>query len=272
IMKLQAFHSALGEDSQIYSTVEEIGTFGLFDKTVSEEKDEKLVLLMELRKFKEENPEKYRQIRNMPLRARVGRKDRMKRETTITFIRNERRDAFYWVRDNGDLEELTFVETAKEFRADPPEHGIPLHEKHHEHVTVAVSDFEKKLQEEAASQIVVDASQGPNEKKALSYLDGFFKFPFLSPEETDLIKAAKQAIKLGKFQKLQREVNALKKNVKKTPLSAVDLVDALLKIILKYPLDPEDNPDNRPTVTIKTYEKLKPEIIISESYSYPQKS
>lgn len=272
VMKLQAFHSALGEDSQIYSTVEEIGTFGLFDKTVSEEKDEKLVLLMELRKFKEENPEKFRHIRNMPLRARVGRKDRTKRETTIAFIRNERRDAFYWIRENGDLEELTFVETAKEFRADPPEQGIPLHEKHHEHVILAVSDFDNKLQEEAASQIVVDATQGPNEKKALSYLDGFFKFPFLSSEETNLIKAAKQAIKLGKFQKLQREVNALKKNVKKTPLSAVDLVDALLKIIQKYPLDSEDNPDNRPTITIKTYEKLKPEIIISESYSYPQKS
>ena len=116
VMKLQAFHSALGEDSQIYSTVEEIGTFGLFDKNVSEEKDEKLVLLMELRKFKNENPEKFRKIRNMPLRARVGRKDRVKKGTTICFIRNERRDAFNWVRENGELEELTFVETAKEFQ------------------------------------------------------------------------------------------------------------------------------------------------------------
>ena len=268
VMKLQAFHSALGEDSQIYSTVEEIGTFGLFDKTVSEEKDEKLVLLMELRNFKDENPELFRKIRNMPLRARVGRKDRMKKETTICFIRNERRDAFYWVRENGETEELTFVETAKEFRADPPEKRIELHEKHHEHVQIAVNDFEKKLQEEAANQMVVDTTQGPNEKKALSYLDGFLKFQFLSDEEIDLIKAAKQAIKLGKFQKLQREVNALKKNVRKTPLKPVDLVDALLKIINKYPLETEDNPDSRPTVTVRSYEKLKPEIIISESYSY----
>lgn len=42
IMKLQAFHSALGEDSQIYSPDEIIDTFGLFDRSVNEEKDEKL--------------------------------------------------------------------------------------------------------------------------------------------------------------------------------------------------------------------------------------
>lgn len=272
IMKLQAFHSALGEDSQIYSTLEEIGTFGLFDKNVSEEKDEKLALLMELRKFKEENPERFRQIKNMPLRARVGRKDRTKRNTTICFIRNERRDAFYWVRENLELEELTFVETAREFRADLPEKGIPLHEDHHAHVQKGIADFEKKLQAEASSQMVVDTTQGPNEKKALSYLDGFFKFQFLSNEEIEKLKATKQAIKLGKFQNLQREVNALKKNVSKTPLKPVELVDALFRLIDKYPIEATDTTDYRPTVTVRSFEKLKPEIIISESYSYPPQS
>jgi superfamily II DNA or RNA helicase len=271
IMKLQAFHSALGEDSQIYSTDEEIGTFGLFDKEVQEDKDERLAYLMELRKFKSENPEKFRKIKNMPLRARVGRKDRTKRDTTICFIRNNRRDAFYWIREKGDLEEMTFVETAKEFRADIPESGIDLHDAHHEHIQKAIGDFEKKIQEEEANNIVVDATQGPNEKKALAYLDGFLKFPFISEPEKDKIKAAKQAIKLGKFQKLQREVNKLKTSVKKTPLKAVDLLDAMLNIIDKYPLDTEENTDNRPTVSIKSYEKLKPEIIISESYSYNKK-
>lgn len=37
-MKLQAFHSAMGEDSQIYSQDEVTESFGLFDKTVNEEK------------------------------------------------------------------------------------------------------------------------------------------------------------------------------------------------------------------------------------------
>ena len=268
IKKLQAFHSALGEDSQIYSTDEETESFGLFDKNIQEEKDERLGYLMELRKFKEENETLYRKIKNMPLRARVGRKDRPKNDSTICFIRNERRDAFYWIRNEKEIEEMTFVETAKEFRADPPERGIPLHAAHHEHVNLAINDFGMKVQEEAAKGIVVDTTQGPNEKKALAYLDGFLNLPFISVEESNLIKAAKQAIKLGKYQKLQRDVNALKKNVKKTPLKPVELLDAVLKIIAMYPIESTDNTDNRPTVTIKSLHNLRPEIIISESFSY----
>ena len=36
LIKLQAFHTALGEDSQIYSPEEEVDTFGLFDKSPEE--------------------------------------------------------------------------------------------------------------------------------------------------------------------------------------------------------------------------------------------
>jgi superfamily II DNA/RNA helicase len=268
IMKLQAFHSALGEDSEIYSPEEETQSFGLFDKNIEEEKDEKLVYLMELRKFKDENPEYFRKIKNMPLRARTGRNDRTKRDTTICFIRNNRRDAFYWILADSSLEEMTFVETAREFRADAPEKSQSLHDLHHDHVNNALEDFNQKLQKEMASGQVVDVSQGPNEKKALAYLDGFLSFSFIGITEKEKIKAAKQAIKLGKFQQLQRDVNNLKRNVKKTPLKPVELLDALLRIIEKYPIDEKDNTDNRPTVTIKTFEKFKPEIIISESFTF----
>ena len=42
----------------------------------------------------------------------------------------------------------------------------------------------------------------------------------------------------------------------------------MLKIIDKYPIDHNENGDARPTVTIKSFEKFKPEIIISESFSF----
>ena len=268
IMKLQAFHSALGEDSEIFSPDEEIQSFGLFEKDVDEEKDERLAYLMELRKFKSENPQEFRRIRNLPLKARVGRKDRTKKGSTICFIRNNKRDAFYWVKENEELEEMGFVEVAKEFRADVPEQGISLHDNHHRQVAFASNYFEDKLQEEMASNQVVDTTQGPNEKRALAYLDGFLSFPFVSETEKQKIKAAKTAIKLAKFQKLQREVNALKRNAKKSKIKPVELLDAVIKIIDKYPIDTEDDETSTPIVTVKSFEKMKPEIIISESYSY----
>lgn len=267
IMKLQAFHSALGEDSEIYSPDEETQSFGLFDKDVDEDKDEKLSFLMELRKFKSESPELFRKIHNMPLRARVGRKSKTLNGATICFMRNQRRDAFYYVKPDLSFEEMSFVETAKEFNAMASENGIALHEHHHEQINKALTDFHEKIQKEIASTQVVDTTQGPNEKKALAYLDGFLSFPFASNEEKKLIKAAKLAIKLGKFQNLQRDVNKLKRNTKTTKLKPVDLLDAMMKIITLYPVEQADTMEERPTVTIRSYEKLKPEIIISESFS-----
>lgn len=268
IMKLQAFHSALGEDSEIYSPDEEIQSFGLFEKDVDEEKDERLAYLMELRKFKEENPQEFRRIRNLPMKARVGRKDRTKKNSTICFVRNSRRDAFYWVKDDNEIEEMGFVEVAKEFRADPPEQGVSLHDKHHEQVSLAVQDFDDKLKEEMASGQVIDTTQGPNEKRALAYLDGFLTFPFINEAEKQKIQAAKQAIKQAKFQKLQREVNALKRNAKKQKIKPVDLLDAVMRIIEKYPLNEKEEQISNPVVTVKSFKKYKPEIIISQSYSH----
>ncbi|GAA4314567.1 helicase-related protein [Pontixanthobacter gangjinensis] len=267
IMKLQAFHSALGEDSEIYSPDEETQSFGLFEKDVDDQRDERLAYLMELRKFKTENPQEFRRIKNMPLRARVGRKDRLKNKSTICFMRNSKRDAFYWVKPDNSIEELSFVETAKEFHTVTTEKAIDLPDFHHKQVQIAHSDFDEKIKEDLTAAQVVDTTQGPNEKKALKYLDGFLSIPFVTDVEKDKIKAAKTAIKLGKFQKLQREVNKLKRDTKKTKVKAVDLVDTLIRIIDQYPIASMVNED-RPSISIRSFEQLKPEIIISESFEF----
>ncbi len=267
IMKLQAFHSALGEDSEIYSPDEETQTFGLFEKDVDEQRDERLAYLMELRKFKTECPQEFRRIKNMPLRARVGRKDRLKNSSTICFMRNSKRDVFYWVKPDNNIEELSFVETAKEFHTVTTEKAIDLPEFHHNQVQIAHDDFDKKIKEDITSAQVVDTTQGPNEKKALKYLDGFLSIPFITEVEKDKIKAAKTAIKLGRFQKLQREINKLKRDTKKTKVTAIDLVDTLIRIIDQYPINSMINED-RPAITIKSFEQLKPAIIISESFAF----
>jgi superfamily II DNA or RNA helicase len=265
MMKLQAFHSALGEDSQIYSTNELVENFGLFEKNHKEDRDEHLVYLMELRRFKEQHPEQFRIIRNMPLRARTGRRDKTKDQTTLSFIRNQRRDAFYFVKKDGEVEELTFVECARQFKAEPPESAIPLHEKHHDQVAQAVKDFADKLKEDAVGINAVDVHQGPHEKKALAFLSAFLKLPITGEVERHKIEAAKQAVKLARFQKLQRDLNKLQKNLKKAKMSNVEILDAVMKIINKYPLDELDESLDTP-VSIAQFSDMKPEIIISESF------
>ncbi|KEY19298.1 helicase-related protein [Kaistella antarctica] len=267
IMKLQAFHSALGEDSEIYSPDEETQSFGLFEKDVDEQKDERLAFLMELRKFKSESPEEFRRIKNIPVRARVGRNRKILDNTTLCFMRNHRRDAFYWIKANNKIEELSFVETAHEFKTDPPEKAIPLPDFHHEQVQIAHQDFEEKVMADISTNQTVDATQGPNEKRAKHYLGGFLSIPFLTEDEKIKIRTAQKAISMGKFQNLQREINKLKRDTTKIRMKPVELVDALFIIINAYPLETILQ-EEETVITINAYDQYKPEIIISESFAH----
>ncbi|MBX2916991.1 MAG: helicase [Cyclobacteriaceae bacterium] len=266
IMKLQAFHSAMGEDSQIYSPDEVTESFGLFDKTVNEEKDEKLRILLELRKFKKDNPDLFKQIKNMPTRARVGRKSPVLKGATITFIRNEKRDAFLLVKENGDIDELTFLQAEKEYYAKITEKAIPLNEQHHTQVKEAISLFANKMEEEKSKERKIDTTQGPNEKKALSFLDALTNMQIANPEERELMQNAKAAIRLGKFQQLQRDVNKLAKAIKVAPLKPANLLDEVIKLLNKYPLQVVEDDTMQMLQPIFNIKEFKPEIIISESF------
>lgn len=269
-MKLFAFHAALGEDSQIYSTDENPESFGLFDKNADEERDEKLRYLMWLRKLKEDDPDLIKRICKMPLRARVGRKSKLIPMSTIAFIRNKRRDAFTFIREDGSIEELTFLEAVKEFEARLEEQAVPLHDKHHEQVAKAIEVFSEKEEDAKAATKKVITTQGPNEKKALAYLDGFLHVPNVTDEELTLIEKAKRAISTGKFQQLQRDINKLQSATKKAPVKIVVLLEQLMRIITSYPLEHvELNTHEIQGVNlIKATKELVPEIIISESFNF----
>lgn len=267
-MKLFAFHAALGEDSQIYSTDENPESFGLFDKNVDEERDEKLRYLMWIRQLKQDEPDLIKRICKLPLRARTGRKSKFIPGSTIVFIRNKRRDAFTFVREDGSIEELTFLEAVKEFEAHIDEKSIPLHSRHHEQVKTALDTFARQEEAAKATKQKVNPAQGPNEKKAIAYLDGFVSIPNITEQELVLINKSKQAITTGKFQQLQRDINKLKTATKKVPVKPVVLLEQLIKIISTYPLEHIQNGYvDKQVDMLKVPKEFMPEIIISESFN-----
>lgn len=263
-MKLQSFHSMLGEDSQIYSTQEEFESFGMFDKNPEEyeQRDERLISLMELRKFKQESPDLFRKVKNMPLRARTGRKNKILHKATICYLKNPKRDSFYYIKPDMTYEELTFSEVVKQFHCNFNEKSVNLHDLHHEQVQKATNLFEEEITQESLKN-EISPTLGPNEKKAISFLDGFFMLPFINPEEKDLINLTKNAILKGKFQKLPREINELRNNQKKAKLNGTILLETLIKLIKQYPLEQNDEVPVIKKVKIKD---IKPKIIISESF------
>src|SRR5690606_38163629 len=95
IKKLQAFHSAIGEDNQIYSQLEEVGEAGLYGSKLKEEINETLLFLQELRDFKKNNLNKFNQIKNIPKKSRIARKSNNIESfinvdnASITYIKSE---------------------------------------------------------------------------------------------------------------------------------------------------------------------------------------
>jgi len=266
IMKLQAFHTALGEDSQIYSLDEEVDSFGLFERSPEEtERDERLNLLMEVREFRRRYPEEFKRIQNLPLRARVGRHDGARDRTTVTFIRARQRDGFYRLGASEEPEELTIVEAAREFRAaDPKEKAVALHDAHHEHVNAALRRCEEQAISERIQKETVEVAQGPNERRALAYLDGFLRLTFVSDQERELILSARKAIQRARFQNLQRQINQLQRSTRDIKLTPVALLAKLVEILSSYPLAEEAAPP--PAQAMQRLEG-EADIILSESFA-----
>ena len=262
VMKLQAFHSALGEDSQIYSEEEEVETFGLFDRDPeAEERDERLALLLELRRFRDDEPEAYRHTKALPMRSRTGRRSEKRRGTTATFVKTRNRDGFYLVRTDGSIDELSVVEAAEIFRATAEEKGIPLPGEHHEQVRAAVGRFADDAVANEPAAAVPAGKLGPRDAKAMGLLKACARFPGASATDKERIVLAEAAIQAGSYQALPRRLGQFATKASKEKLSPTQVLDGVLDILCDFHLGqvargPErDLPDGR-----------LPEIILSESF------
>jgi superfamily II DNA/RNA helicase len=275
-MKLQAFHAALGEDSQIYSSLEEFDTYGLFNQQ-DEEKDRRLDFLMELREFRRKYPDEFKRIKNIPKRARTGRKTIQLSGATLAFMKKGKRDAFFLMQNDEAPKALTFLEAADLFKALAEEKGIPLHPAHHDHIQIALQQFDMEVQEEKSRRKSADTTLSVTELQAINYLKPFIPSNLVSDTERPVLEWALKAIQQeGKFPNLTREIRKYKQDMdkavknKNAPKNA-DIIDGLLKVVHKYykhafVTDISDMPDEKPIE--KPLLNIRPDIIISESFSF----
>jgi superfamily II DNA or RNA helicase/HKD family nuclease len=274
-MKIQAFHAALGEDSQIYSNLEEFESYGLFNQQ-DEEKDRRLDFLMELRDFKRNYPDEFRRIKNIPKRARAGRENADYAQATITYMKKGKRDVFFWMNADAQPQALNFLQAADIFKALAEEKGIAIHELHHEHIQRALHSFDQEMQEEKARKQAVDTTMSVTEQQAINYLKPFIPSNLVNDTEKPALEWALKAIQQqGKFPNLTREIRKYKQEVEKkkkttASLSNADIVDGLLKVVNSYYkhafiINGADEAEVAPTETVEL--NIRPDIIISESFS-----
>lgn len=271
MVKLQAFHSALGEDSQIYSADERVETFGLFDKKPQDDEgvNERLQYLMEIRKFRAESPDEFRRIKNLPMKIRNAVKNRQRQNGTISYLRNNKHHAFYAVDKENKLKELGFLQAVPVFKCDPTVKAQTLPENHHVQVQQALTHFLRQAEEKT---VIARQNQSltTQHMRAIHYLKALQNWEHVGEKEKQDLAGAIDTIKIGRFQNLPRDINRLQTGAKKGSLNTAVQLQSLLEIIHKH-IPNMDGADARDTqnpgneAPPAAADDL-PRVIISQSY------
>lgn len=265
VVKLQAFHSAFGEDAQVYTHEEFVEQFNLFREGLEDEEDKRLFYLRVIREFKEKNPLQYKMIKSFPMKARTGRSAHDNNaDSTIVFLKSPYKSEFYRTAVNADPVSLTFLEAAAVFEAEPQEPAVdPLPDWHYEQVLEALSTFERDFFGSTGETVTTTDkadSHSNQAKKFLREIRSFTKHDDVKDTCTGLITL----IDNGTYAQLPIEVKRMRQRLQKK-LIQYPQVDALvLSLAKKYSaVEPEQNEDaGFPELPAN----VEPEIILSESF------
>jgi len=260
-MKIQAFHTAFGEDNQVYSEHEILDEVKLFNKeAIREEEDERLKFLYLLRNFRKENKAWFDKIKKLPLKSRTGRNAGALNKPelqngTAAFLKTDKKFEFYWVNSENQPSEITPVEAFKIFEADQKEKACKLIDNHHEQVAAAMQHFETLEHKLVTSQTDPEALGGVAQR-AKKFLSDLVKYPQVSEKQKENVQKIVVLIDMGKYTNLSSDVDRLQK--KKLNLNtALTEID---KIAKQYNVDLSDAQKGQKGRV------EKPVLIISESF------
>ena len=259
-MKIQAFHTAFGEDNQVFSTEEILDEVKLFSGNYKEEEDERLKFLYFLRNFKKTNRAWFDKIKKLPLKSRAGRSsaDIKKPELkngTAAFLKTDKKFEFYWVDRDNQPKEITPIEAFKIFEAVENEKSIVLIDEHHEQVNKALEHFETMEHKVIQSQTDPEAL-GKVAQSAKKFLSEIVKYPTLTEKQKENIQKIVMLIDIGRFTNLPSAIDKIQKR-KATLTIALSEID---KIVIEYNVDLSDAQKG------KKGKVEKPILIISESF------
>ena len=172
LIKLQGFHSAFGEDAQIYSREEIVKDFQLFDSNVRDVVDKKIALLRELRNLYNSNREWYHRIKALPLKSRVMRDTGKHSGTSVIFVSTQIKTEFYLVVDEKAPQAIDFLKAIDYIKAKPEEKAAPFSqdEPHYTHVNNAVTVFRNELQSQTDTDSIKNANLDKTAQTAAKFL------------------------------------------------------------------------------------------------------
>lgn len=128
--KIAAFISLLGADAKLLTDGEEVESYSLFSQILSKESIEgedevesELKYLQEIRKVRDENPNLFEKIKNLPKKSRTARKSKDSYSSLLTYFRKGKLQKFFIVDQlsTSISKEIDFMEASKLLFANPEE-------------------------------------------------------------------------------------------------------------------------------------------------------
>lgn len=217
LIKLQGFHSALGEDAQVYSREEMLREFQLFDDKVRDNVDKQLELLREVRELYRTDRELYKRIKSLPCKSRTVRQTQYRpanvpSKSSVVYITTGKRSQFYQVIEQGNPEPIEFLDAAEMLWAkkdEPIGNFEAVKQLHFEHVNKAYKAYtnETVIQETTDSSInerIIDR----NASVALAFLRDMKRL-FADDEIYDKVITLENYVNEGLFSQLTLNLTRL---------------------------------------------------------------
>jgi len=267
LIKLQGFHTAFGEDTQIYTHEELVEQFELFKEGLPDDEDKRLQYLRFIREFRDNNPKEFKRIKNFPLKARTARSSKIAGKdgivnASVIFLKSPYKMEFYKVDEKTKTVSLSFIEAAEYFKAEIKEGSLSLPEFHYEQVQAALNTFETDFLG-AASETVTTTDKADaissQAKKFLRDLKGITKRSEVKIACENLITS----IDKGVHTPLPNEVKKMNQQLQKKHITYGQVDNLILLIAKKY--DAIDLDDEQTTIEIDA--NIAPEIVLSETFT-----
>ncbi len=283
LRKLQAFHTAFGEDNKIFSLLEEKGDGALFGNKIQKEESEILKYLNELRDFRKKHPKRFDAIAKLPNKARCARKapegvqltllhtdsseiNYPLVNTSITYLKSDNHPGiFCLVTPELNTVEMNFLQAVKILKADEKEKPVDLPDYHHKQ-TLAGLDYFKSEKNQDELLGISRRNLSPAENKAITNLVSLIKHAPTEQKRNAIIRA-KELVEKGTFASkgFPKSVNDFFNthiDLMKTPENFINQL--FLNVLDKYDLS--SNNDNPVSGNNKPRGIINPKIILTQSF------
>lgn len=238
ISKVNAFIQMLGNDSKLLTEDEEIAQHGLFEILTSKKYIEgedsygesELDYLEEIRLVKKDNPKLFNKIKNLPRKARTGKKYPLEKSSVLTFFKKGELQKWILSDKLTTNSELDFFESAKFLKSSVNEERISKGQEFYD----LLEKNKQKFEECTKEQVVEFEGKGGRDlsTNVFRIIEHIINSSQLTDENKLFLKKVQDSLKKGGIDR-----NSLKKLLSK--MKKGNIVPERILELAKQEIDPQ---------------------------------